>query len=232
MKYITNINNSQQQNKDIYVLVDNLSTLWVFDRFEIKMCTLAECLDSLEYLTRANSVEIALDPIYEGDVCKAMARDQAKLGAINGTPLFTPKKVTIGIIEEHFADQWAHRWRTTLGCRQTKLWIQDPRQDSRWAIVLDWGNLSKLMQAITGHNYLRYHQFKLNESTRDKCRFCGGVHKEFVHLSHECMALTEEQKTLHMNSNFLDPPGFKSLIRFINLDRIDEAILLKEVEQK
>ncbi len=119
-----------------------------------------------------------------------------------------------------------------MGCRQTKLWIQDPRQVSRWVIVLDQGNLSKPIQAFTGCNYLRYHQFKLNESTRDKCRFCGGAHKEFLHLTHECMALTEEWKMLHMNSKFLDPPGIKSLIRFINLDHIDEAILLKEVEQK
>ncbi len=81
---------SAQQNKDIYVFVNNLSTLQVFDRFEIKMRTLAECLDSLEYLARMNSVVIALEPTYEGDVCKAMARDQAKLGAINGIPSFTP----------------------------------------------------------------------------------------------------------------------------------------------
>ncbi len=83
-----------------------------------------------------------------------------------------------------------------------------------------------------GHNYLRYHQFKLNESTRDECRFCAGAHEEFMHLMHECMALAEVQKTLHMNSKFLDPPGIKSLIRFINLDCIDEAMLPKEVEQK
>ncbi len=63
---------------------------------KIKTCTQAECLDSLEYLARMNSVVIALDPTYEGDICKAMARDQAKLGAINGTPSFTPipKKVS------------------------------------------------------------------------------------------------------------------------------------------
>ncbi len=97
-------------DKDIFVFVNNLSTLQVFDRFEIKTRTLVECLDSLEYLARMNSVAIALDPTYEGDVCKAMTRDQAKLGAINGTPSFTPipKKVAMGIIE-HFADQWAHR---------------------------------------------------------------------------------------------------------------------------
>ncbi len=46
------------------------------------------------------------------------------------------------------------------------------------------------------------------------------------------MALAEERKMLHMNSKFLDPPGIKSLIRFINLDCIDEAMLPKEVEQK
>ncbi len=81
---------SWQQRKDIYVFISNLLTLQVFDRFEIKTCTLTECLDSLEYLARTNSVVIALDPTYEGDVCKAMARDQAKLGAINGTPPFSP----------------------------------------------------------------------------------------------------------------------------------------------
>ncbi len=53
-----------------------------------------------------------------------------------------------------------------------------------------------------------------------------------MHLTHECMALTEERKTLHMNSKFLDPPGIKSIIRFINLDDTDEAMLLKEIEQK
>ncbi len=46
------------------------------------------------------------------------------------------------------------------------------------------------------------------------------------------MALAEEQKTPHVISKFLDTPGIESLIRFINLDHIDEAMLLKEVEQK
>ncbi len=71
-----------------------------------------------------------MDPFYEGDVLLAIAGDLAKLGTVPDTPstLHLPKATSCRFVDEYFADIWVHRWRTTPGCRQTKLWIQTPGQ--------------------------------------------------------------------------------------------------------
>ncbi len=98
------------------------------------------------------------------------------------------------------------------------------------AIRLDRGKLGKIIQALTARNYLKYHRFKIQESLSDKCKFCGRAHKEFAHLTHECNALTKEHATLHKYGNIYDPQGFRSLLRFILMDHIEEAMSPSGVE--
>ncbi len=78
--------------------------------------------------------------------------------------------------------------------------------------------------ALTGHNYLNYHRSVLQESLTDKCRFCGKAREEFVHLARESTALMKERAMLHKYGNISDPQGFRSLLRFILMDHIEEAM--------
>ncbi len=83
-----------------------------------------------------------------------------------------------------------------------------------------------MIQALTGHNYLKYHRFQLQESLSDKCRFCDRACGEFAHLMCECTALTKECATINKYGNIYDPQGFRNLLRFILMDHIKEAMPL------
>ncbi len=125
------------------------------------------------------------------------------------------------LLWSHMAHEWGRWWRETPSCRQTKLWVPTPAAVGRLVTKVDRGKLGKIIQAITGHNY---HRFILQESLTDKCRFCDKAHEEFVHLVCECTALTKERTMLHKYGNICDPQGLRSLLSFILVDHIEEAM--------
>ncbi len=59
--------------------------------------------------------------------------------------------MTILKVKRFFFFKWGHH----PSCRQTKLWIQTPGAVGRLPIRLDRGKLGQIIQALTGHNYLK-----------------------------------------------------------------------------
>ncbi len=116
-------------------------------------------------------------------------------------------------------------------CRQTKLWISNPGQVGRQVTKFDRGKLSKIIQPITGHNYPNYQWVKFTESKMHKYRFCDREQEEFFRLACECPALAEEQrKAFHKLPLSGDTFGSTSLIRFISMAVIGEAMNQMRVE--
>ena len=64
-----------------------------------------------------------------------------------------------GRIKDNLLKDWNTTWKNHLHCRQTKIFL--PEVDPGFSKVickLDRRSLSLAIQAITGHNLLRYHQ--------------------------------------------------------------------------
>ena len=86
--------------------------------------------------------------------------------------------------------KWYHRWNKEKTCRQTRLILPcfyPQLSKSLWN--LDRHNLSRMVQFITGHNYLRYHLKIMSKSDTDLCRQCGESSETAWHLLTECPAL-------------------------------------------
>ncbi len=86
-------------------------------------------------------------------------------------------------------------------------------------------DLSTVIQVITGHNHLKYHEFKVGRSKSNTCRFCKTEHKEFIYLECNCPALAKEHiETFRVHlpkKNLLD---LNSLLTFTKVNHINQAI--------
>ena len=92
-------------------------------------------------------------------------------------------------IRDWGTSRWQTRWSHLTTCKQTKVWL--PR--IRGSIIpfirrLDRKELGHLIHFITGHNHLLRHRSKLGQGGDDKCRLCGVVREDPVHLWVECSA--------------------------------------------
>ena len=78
--------------------------------------------------------------------------------------------------------------------------LPTPRKDYHdYLIGQDRDNLSKMVQFLTGHNYLKYHMYLTSRATDDKCRLCMEDRETSWHLLTECpMLLEARQSRLHI----------------------------------
>ena len=84
--------------------------------------------------------------------------------------------VTKRHIREGTDKYWGYLFRNLDECRQSKMWFPEPARYRSDKILrlnrLQWG---RLMQFMTGHNFLRYHnQVVFKEEADDySCQLCG-----------------------------------------------------------
>ena len=87
--------------------------------------------------------------------------------------------------------------------------------------------LGLIIQMITGHNRLKYHESKVNHGRTDPhCRFCGDEFQETSwHLIGNCSALWN-QRGRSFECLYLDYPpqkwNLKHLLKFLTLSKMAE----------
>ena len=97
---------------------------------------------------------------------------------------------------------WSRRWRLDPGYWMTKQFLTKPDKAAGIrACQLSKSSLSRLIQLITGHNFLSYFQFKLDPTINPLCRMCEEKNETFFHLLTECPALEVKRREW-----FLDKP--------------------------
>ena len=83
-------------------------------------------------------------------------------------------------------------------------------------------DLSFIITAITGHNYLRHSSNKLTLLGTTKCRLCKDGTETFCHLTNECRELTTQQLE-HLNNRKFEGKHTKwnpvDLSDFLNLEQ-------------
>ena len=170
-----------------------------------------------------------------------MADTQAKLGAnrdnINATTLVPWGSVKTAI-NESIQAEWNNRWNKLPKHDATKFfWKKADKNKSRGILNLCRVDLALLIKAITGQNFLAYHQSKININISKFCRLCEESEETFVHLVSYCPRLLETRRDIFQDKTFgYDHTwSIRRLMEFIRLPVITrmltskEGVLLKDI---
>ena len=105
-------------------------------------------------------------------------------------------------IDTAIRNSWMQRWQGQDKYRMTKQFLSGPNKRAGIrACNLSKSSLSRLIQLITGHNFLSYFQFKLDPTINPLCRMCSEENETFHHLLTDCPALAMMRRDM-----FLDKP--------------------------
>ena len=84
----------------------------------------------------------------------------------------------------------------------TKQFITKPdKARDNLTIGLSKSSLSRLIQLITGHNFLSYFQYQLDPHINPLCRMCGEENETFYHLITDCSALMKTRRDIFLDSH-------------------------------
>ena len=109
-----------------------------------------------------------------------------------------------GCIKERIRDVWTRQWQGHAEYKMTKQFLSQPSKHAGIrAVKLSKSSLSRLIQLITGHNFLSYFQYKLDSTINPLCRMCGEENETFYHLITCCPALELRRREIFMDQ----PPG-------------------------
>ena len=106
-------------------------------------------------------------------------------------------------INEAIQTEWNIRWKNLPKHDATKyFWKKADKNKSRGILSLCRTDLSLLIKAITGQNFLAYHQSKINIDISKFCRLCEESEETFIHLVSHCPRLTETRKDIFQDKIF------------------------------
>ena len=113
---------------------------------------------------------------------------------------------------------WYKRWKRESTCRQTRLILPCYyHRLSKMLWSLDRYSLSRMVQFITGHNYLLYHLKNVSKSNTNVCRSCDSAPETAWHLLTECPALEVDRMMQFFEAESLslpDPERLKSMVLY------------------
>ena len=102
------------------------------------------------------------------------------------------------------------RWTESSDYRQTKIWLPALNLAvSKQIVALPRKTLSTVVNLITGHNWLNYHNVKIHQEGSPLCRLCQLEDETAIHVLAECEVLWQ-QRARHFVYPFLSTtkPGW------------------------
>ena len=105
-----------------------------------------------------------------------------------------------GLLNSQIREQWKRKWQSYPGYRMTKQFLSEPNKTvGLKAIKLSKSSLGRLIQLITGHNFLSYYQYKIDASINPLCLMCGEENETFYHLLVSCPAMELRRRELFLD---------------------------------
>ena len=124
-------------------------------------------------------------------------------------------------IKEGVQQEWDTRWNSRDKMRfyrQTRQFLS--RQNARFTKDVSKLNreaLSHVIQTITGHGYLHYHQQKLGRVESPNCRWCEEEDETGWHLIHDCPAWSERREDLLEKTKCATSLDMRFVLEFIKV---------------
>ena len=124
--------------------------------------------------------------------------------------------------------EWNQRWISSSEYRQTKLFF--PKLDIKKSgsiITLNRQNLGMMVQVLSGHNRLRYHQSKMDSLQHDSsCRFCQEEEETAAHLVCTCPAFWRSRVECFNVTSLEETPEWqvKQLLKFFKKMKMKELL--------
>ena len=130
------------------------------------------------------------------------------------------------ILNEKMLKSWTELWETEDRFRQTKLWF--PKLDltaSKSLLTHDRVTYGHLVQLITGHNYLNYHQNNMSRINSPLCRFCDDEDETSWHITADCPRY--HQIRMCITGHYNIPLSLRQLPAFLRESNIGELLAPK-----
>ncbi|XP_059091313.1 uncharacterized protein LOC131886882 [Tigriopus californicus] len=231
---------STEAHKIIDFYIDSQAAIKAIGKISSISKVVEECINTLNSLGVNNMVMLHWIKAHVGHDLNEKVDALAKLGSTEGPYKQLPRPTTVHAIafRDILMDKWQELWMkpdktfNKLPFRQTRLWFENvDNKYSKDFLKLDRSILSKLIQAISGHSYLNYHQYKIGRTSTELCRFCKAANEESHHIVAVCPALSSQrQRALH-TTGFDIPMDLPSLLRFLREPTIGRLFSSEGVEQ-
>src|SRR5207249_12030559 len=126
------------------------------------------------------------------EAADAAAKDGGQLQVMGPEPFVPVSQALLeGTFRESNEKKWNNEWLERTDCRQTKNWF--PKVDRRKSIGLLKNTprdlYGKVLQFITGHNFLNRHSSLIDPTKGNQCRYCEQAQETSWHLCVECPRL-------------------------------------------
>ena len=177
--------------KSVTIFTDSQAALQALAKVQINSSVVKNCILELNKLGENTSVDIKWIKAHSGFSGNERADQMAKSGTkkLVEEKIPPPYRLALSKIEEATRQLWDQRWTQSTDCRQTKQWFPVTNNTvSKKLMRTTRHQLGHIVQLVTGHNFLRYHQNVINNDIDPLCRMCCEADETSFHLVCECPA--------------------------------------------
>ena len=200
---------------------DSQSALLALAGVKVQSKTVKNCIEKLNELAKETQVELKWVKGHNESTGNEFADAAAKLGTknnVNRVEIPPPVSVAKKKITDSMLRKWNKRWSNLDQCMQTKQWFPTiDRKKSKKLLNLGRIELGNIVQLLTGHNRLRYHESKMSD-VDPTCRLCLEDMETTWHIFTDCPALWRERKDI-FQVPFLDNDLKWTVKQFVNFTK-------------
>ena len=217
--------------ENVTIFSDSMSGLHALAGIQTKSKVVKNCIENLNKLGETCHIELKWVKGHASHTGNEIADFLAKTGStneLNKVDLPPPKGIAAKKIFDAMYIKWNQRWKSSTEFRQTKLFFPEiDRKKSNTLCNLDRKSLGLMVQILTGHNRLHYHESKVNTMQEDSsCRFCQWEDETSWHLITECLAFWRSRMDIFGHSFLDENPEWKvfQLFKFIKKIKIEKLL--------
>ena len=160
------------------ILSYSQAPILVIKSCKIKSTLVLDTLWAFEILaSQVKKLTLAWTKAHAGTPGNKLADTAAKTGADDTTleehniPL--PNIYNRDLIREAIREQWKKEWKQEDRFKHTKRFYAQPdASKAKHLLKFSKASVTRLVKIITGHNFLSYFQFRIDNSVNPYCRLC------------------------------------------------------------
>jgi ribonuclease HI len=191
--------------------VDSQAAIRALDTTLVTSRMVMSCIEALNKASVKNVLSIKWIKAHAGHLGNERADVLAKEGTNAGTMVAVDGPARPGTylksrLKARFEELWKGVWNRRTDCRQTKQWLTTPSKKTSYSLLkLGRRQFSKMVQLITGHNFMNRHQAVLGLTDDPICRLCLEEEETSLHVVAECPALARTRLEI-FGAHVLDLP--------------------------